>query len=94
MEFVRMRSDWTSTVAVSQLQNSANGFTNKNSCKKNKGDSHGSKQPTKEEVPIEATRNSLSYNSYSPTLSHVEFKDEDSSGKPELFISHCSPASL
>ncbi|KAG5763426.1 hypothetical protein H9Q72_008490 [Fusarium xylarioides] len=45
--------------------------------KKNKADNKASKQPKKEEVPVEATCDVLNY-PYSPTSSDIEVKDEES----------------
>ncbi|WKT50896.1 Zn(2)-C6 fungal-type DNA-binding domain [Fusarium oxysporum f. sp. vasinfectum] len=45
--------------------------------KKNKLDNKASKHPKKKEVPVEATRDILSY-PYSPTSSDIEVKDEES----------------
>lgn len=80
MELVRVCSDRTSSITVSQLPESTNGITDKHSCKKNKLDNKASKHPKKEEVPVEATRDILSY-PYSPTSSDTEVKDEESRGE-------------
>lgn len=79
MELMRVCSDRTSSITVSQLPESTNGITDKHSCK-NKLDSKASKQPKKEQVSAEAARDSLSY-PYSPTSSDVEVKDEESRGE-------------
>ncbi|KAF5977130.1 hypothetical protein FBULB1_6673 [Fusarium bulbicola] len=46
-------------------------------CKKNKADNKCSKQTKTKQVPVEATRDSLSY-PYSPTSSDIEVKGEES----------------
>lgn len=80
MELMRVCSDRTSSITVSQLPESTNGITDKYSCKKKKLDSKAPKQPKKEQVSAEAARDSLSY-PYSPTSSDVEVKDEESRGE-------------
>ncbi|KAF5692781.1 hypothetical protein FDENT_2656 [Fusarium denticulatum] len=46
-------------------------------CKKNKEDNKASKQTKRQEVPFEATRDSIYY-PHSPTSSDIEVKDEES----------------